>query len=155
MTHMKPGPKRKDFYFYVDKSGDCWNWIGTKNQWGYGRFTRNYKQVFAHREAYEMEFGKLEPGSVVLHKCDNPGCVRPDHLFLGSHSSNQADKVSKNRQAKGSKIGSSVLKEGQVIEIRKKYSFRKVAYKDLAVEYGVCKDTIQKAVRGINWGHLV
>jgi hypothetical protein len=89
-----------------------------------------------------------------MHICDNPACCNPNHIVLGTHADNQKDKFEKNRQAKGEKNGFSLLTNEQVLEARKKYKPRLVTYKMLAKEYGVCKDTMQKAIRGINWKHL-
>lgn len=71
----------------------CWEWIGDKNEKGYGRF--NNKK--AHRLMYEMTYSLFPSNLHVLHKCDNPSCVNPEHLFLGTHSDNMRDKVSKGR----------------------------------------------------------
>lgn len=151
---VRRGPKPPELDSLIDKSGDCWEWLGKKNQWGYGKLSRNGKTMLAHREVYERENGPLPSGTVLMHKCDNPACVNPSHLAIGSHVLNQADKVSKDRQAKGERISSAKLSEEDVCDIRKLYQPRVVTYRMLADEYGVSKDTIQKAIRGINWKHL-
>jgi hypothetical protein len=150
----RAGMRSVDVDALIDKSGYCWEWLGAKNQWGYGRFTRDYKQIMAHRDVYERVNGVIPAGGVLMHKCDNPGCVNPDHLEVGTHSLNQADKTLKGRQAKGEQKGQSILTEAQVLEIRSKYRPRLVTYAMLAHEYGVSRDTLQKAVRGIYWKHL-
>lgn len=154
VAKQKPGSKRLDFEHYIDKTGDCWSWLDRKNDWGYGIYTENAKTVFAHREMYRRHVGDIPSGLVVLHKCDNPACCNPSHLSVGTHRDNQLDKVSKNRQAKGDKNGSAILSSAQVIAMREIYSSGKVTYKQLADLYEVCKDTAQKAIRGISWGHL-
>ena len=151
---QKPGPKRLDLESYIDKSGDCWNWVGFKNQWGYGTFMQDKEKKFAHREMYKRYVGEIPYGFVVLHKCDNPACCNPSHLSAGTHRDNQMDKVEKNRQARGESQGLSKLTEKDVIELRQRYSFGDVTYKMLAESYGVSKDTIQKAVRCIYWRHI-
>lgn len=110
--------------------------------------------IRAHRYVLEHVQGLNIDGKVVLHTCDNPACCNPDHLVVGTHVDNQADKTAKDRQAKGERNGSSVLTEQQVKDMRKKYKFRFCTYKMLAEEYGVSKDTVQKAVRGIYWKHI-
>lgn len=150
----KAGMKPVDVESLIDKNGECWEWLGKKDRCGYGTFGKNYKGVKAHREMYERHYGKIPEGSILLHSCDNPGCVNPSHLSIGTHQDNQRDKFEKDRQAKGETVGSSKLTEKQVIEMREMYSFRKCTYKDLALKYGVSKDTVQKAVRGIYWRHL-
>jgi hypothetical protein len=152
---QSPGCKPHEFWSMVDKKSEseCWNWLGVVNQWGYGRYN-NKGTHMAHRYAYELEHGKSIKGFVAMHKCDNPRCCNVKHLEIGTHADNQHDKVKKNRHAKGEKQGMSILTENQVKEAREKYKPRVVTYKMLAKEYGVCKDTIQKAVRGILWGHI-
>ena len=88
-----------------------------------------------------------------MHTCDTPNCVNPDHIKLGTHVDNQKDKFNKNRQAKGEKIATSKLTQKDVFDARNTYKNEKVTYKQLAAKYGVCKDTMQKAIRGINWSH--
>jgi hypothetical protein len=147
---------KPDFWFWVNVRGEneCWTWLRPLNKWGYGRYRIGNFQAMAHRVAYELTTGKNIDGYVAMHTCDNPSCCNPKHLVLGTHADNQADKYKKNRQAKGEKNGQSLLTEKQVIEARQKYKPRIVTYETLAKEYGVSKDTMQKAIRGIYWKHI-
>ena len=97
----------------------CWEWNGSFLKFGYGRFVIDKKEYQAHRVSYELFNGPIPDGMCVLHRCDNPPCTNPKHLFLGTKNENRKDAVSKNRQAKGSKIASSKLTEIQVLEIRR------------------------------------
>ena len=82
----------------MDKSSDCWVWTGyTHHRDGYGHFSVKRKKVRAHRMSYEFENGPIPEGMGVLHTCDNPPCVRPDHLFLGDQSVNLQDASKKGR----------------------------------------------------------
>lgn len=94
-------PTAERFWEKVDKSGDCWLWIGKKNQNGYGLFTTwengVEKGCGAHRMAYALTHGPIAPGLFALHRCDNPSCVNPDHLFLGDQHANMADASRKGR----------------------------------------------------------
>jgi len=148
--------EKKDFWFWVNvkNKDECWLWLGKLNQWGYGRFYKNGFTAMAHRVAYELTTNKNIDGLIAMHTCDNPACCNPNHLVMGTHADNQKDKYKKNRQAKGEMMGSSILTNEQVIEARKKYKPHKITYQMLANEYGVCKDTMQKAIRKINWKHL-
>lgn len=85
----------------TDKSGECWNWIGTKNRNGYGIIfwgSKKHKpRKMATRVAYEIAYGPFDKSLYVCHKCDNPSCVRPDHLFLGTQFDNMRDCAKKKR----------------------------------------------------------
>lgn len=88
------------FWDGVDKQpGDgCWEWTGHCNDGGYGRVTRQTEDRLAHRYAWELENGPIPDGMFVCHHCDNPPCVRPDHLFLGTHTDNMRDAQRKGRR---------------------------------------------------------
>lgn len=106
-------------------SSDCILWTKAKNKAGYGITWANNKWEYAHRAVVNAS-----KGDVVLHTCDNPSCVNPEHLIIGTHKQNSFDMVRKNRQAKGEQAGNSKLTQEQVTEIRKlkqKLSSRKVA----------------------------
>jgi hypothetical protein len=95
-----PFPER--FWSHVHKTNTCWLWTGRTNPTrGYGRMYYNRHDTDTHRIAWELMHGPIPTDMVVCHRCDNPPCVNPDHLFLGTHADNVADKVAKGRQAKG------------------------------------------------------
>lgn len=84
----------------VDKAGDCWVWTAGRNPKGYGRIGRGGRGegvVLAHRAVWELANGPVPEGLFVLHRCDNPPCVRPNHLFLGTKADNNQDMASKGR----------------------------------------------------------
>jgi hypothetical protein len=101
----------KRFWSKVEKSEECWLWKRHCDKDGYGTFSVgrrfNNTTVNAPRMAWTLTNGEIPKGMCVLHKCDNPPCVRPDHLFLGNHLENARDKVLKGRQSKGIKNGNS------------------------------------------------
>lgn len=78
----------------------CWLWSGARLKRGYGHMGHDGKYLLAHRVAYELEFGPIPEGLLVLHECDNPTCVRPSHLLTGTHADNTADMLSKGRGRK-------------------------------------------------------
>lgn len=90
-----------DFWSRVDKSGDCWLWTGARDGKGYGRLGNKV----ASRLSWELSHGPIPRGKLVCHKCDNPPCVRPDHLFLGSPADNFYDMVAKGRGVRPTKAG--------------------------------------------------
>jgi hypothetical protein len=87
----------------IDDDDSCWEWLRAKDPNGYGKIGVGGKSdgwQFTHRVAYELQIGPIPPGMDVLHTCDNPGCVRGKHLFLGTQSTNMQDMASKGRQAR-------------------------------------------------------
>ena len=85
------------FWQRVDQSDDCWMWQGYKNNYGYGLIGTTGKKTQAHRYSYTLAYGPIPDGLWVLHHCDQPACVRPDHLFLGTTQDNTADMIAKKR----------------------------------------------------------
>jgi hypothetical protein len=84
----------------VDRSGECWVWTSKHNDLGYGMLMVNYQRWYAHRLAWTLANGPIPDGLCVLHRCDNPPCVRPAHLFLGTRTDNAKDRDQKGRGVK-------------------------------------------------------
>lgn len=146
------------FMSKVEKTDRCWNWIGQKTNDGYGRRRVNGKKMLAHRIVWMSLHGDIEFGLCVLHKCDNPSCVNPDHLFIGTHQENMDDKNNKGRQTRsiGEKNGSAKLTKNDVDEIRKLYTKgsnlkSEHSLTGLAKKYGVSFAQIYRIVNFISW----
>lgn len=82
---------------YISDGNRCWIWGGVKDQYGYGRIAYRTQSLKAHRVAFEMRHGPIPDDMVICHSCDNPSCVNPNHLFVGSQSENMQDASRKGR----------------------------------------------------------
>jgi len=139
------------FWAKVLKTNSCWFWLGKLDDDGYGNFqVRKGQKEKAHRVAFKLTKGPIPKGKLVLHHCDNTACVRPKHLFLGTHRSNQADKVAKQRQARGERIFHAKLTKKKVLAIRASKD-RQV---DIALRYGVSQAAISAVITRKVWLHV-
>jgi hypothetical protein len=107
--------------------------------------------------SWEIRYGKLQLDVKVMHRCDNPRCVNPSHLFLGTQQDNVADRQQKGRQArqKGEAHGRAKLTEQQVRELRRSYAGGTCSQEFLAKEYGVAQSKVSEIVAGKLWSHVV
>lgn len=160
MRYISGHNRRADFVVrflsYVDKSLPllCWNWTGGKNKYGYGRINFHGRILAAHRVSYELFVGPFPEHLRVCHSCDNPACVNPSHLFLGTDADNVCDCISKGRNCRGERVASAKLTEQQVLDIRAKYANGLALQRELASEYGVSRMQISDIVCGKAWKHL-
>lgn len=157
-------PIEDRFWKHVDKGNgtmrECWLWTGaTDGRWGYGHVIVNGVQRKAQRVSYELMVGPVPDGMCVLHDCptgDDPRCVNPSHLWLGTKGDNNRDREAKGRgrQCKGENNGRSKLTEDQVREIRAKYATGNYTFLALAPEYGVSNVAIRLVCRRITYTHV-
>ena len=128
-----------NFWQRVKKEDSCWIWIGVRTCKGYGTFSVKGKHYRAHRLSYTMHIGEIPSRVLVCHKCDNPSCVNPDHLFLGTPLTNMQDKMTKGRW-QGPRRALSSEKELEIAERWKPYQNTS----QLAEEFGVTNRMISK-----------
>ena len=136
------------FWTKVSKSDGCWEWQAARDRDGYGQFGVFRRQTKAHRFSWEITNGPIPPGMIVCHTCDNPSCVRPDHLFVGTHQDNQRDKWNKGRANHH-----RILTEPDVIEIRELHDGG-MSHRQIALRKGVSKPTICGIVKRRQWRHV-
>jgi hypothetical protein len=141
------------FWSKVEKTDGCWLWTAFKNPKGYGQLTYHQRRYLAHRFAWKITFGPVPVGAEVLHHCDNPACVRPDHLFIGCHADNMHDMVQKERSARGERHSQSKLTENDVRQIRSEHAIG-ATYRSLAEKYGVKPNAIGSVVTFDHWKHV-
>lgn len=164
-----PWPKRKDqerrlycspacreipaverFWTQVKKTAQCWEWTGRVDRDGYGEFY----PVQAHRFSWQLHNGSIPDGMCVLHRCDNPPCTNPDHLFLGTVTDNNNDRIAKGRSLRGNNHGMAKLADRQIREIRRRYREGGITQQRLGDEYGVDQTNISLIIRRHSWKGL-
>lgn len=146
----------------VNNSTGCWEWNKTKNNHGYGQLTVNKKTAFAHRLSYELFNGEIPNGSQVLHKCDNPSCINPAHLSIGTASDNMRDCYNRGRSKlkpnsmPGTQNPSAKLNATDVLEIRKLLKNGHRQHK-IAKLFGISQSNVSDIKRGVIWNetHIV
>jgi hypothetical protein len=128
----------------------CWEWDGLRDRQNYGVVSHNGKRDSTHRVSWELSYGIIPDGMCVLHRCDNPPCVRPTHLFLGTRGDNNRDRSAKGRNSRKSR---KTLSTDQVLYVRSMKGIKSGSI--LAEELDVSQPTISSIWTGRNWSHLI
>ncbi len=154
LTYYDFTPEQQ-FWFMVDIKGpkDCWKWLGTVNDAGYGQASIKGVFGYAHRYSYMLVKGPIPDNKDLCHTCDFTTCVNPDHLFPCTKPENNFDKVMKGRQAKGSKNSGAKINETEIEHIR---GLKTAGWsvKQLAVEFGLHVTTIRQIINRDTWKHV-
>lgn len=153
------GTAEERFLRHIEKTDSCWNWTGRLVGKGYGSLGlggAGAKGILAHRLSYQMHKGEIPEGMVVMHKCDNPRCVNPDHLDVGTQSQNIKDALSRGRKlmpthkVRGDECGASKLTSEQVLSIRAST----LSLNEMAEQYGVSRSAIERVRYRKTWRHI-
>jgi DNA-binding CsgD family transcriptional regulator len=134
----------QNFWAKVNKSGNCWEWTGAKKKRGYGNVSINHKVYSAHAISFLLANGRMPlAGFIILHTCDNPTCVNPDHLREGTHIENMLDMRRKGRA-------------GVKLTPRQAETIRSASgtQREIAARFGVSRETVGQIKRGITWERL-
>lgn len=145
------------FWEKVRKTDGCWLWTANTNEFGHGKYWDGIRVENAHRHSWRIHNGPIPDGLSVLHRCDVPDCVNPQHLFLGTQSDNIHDMMKKGRRGytglRGEKNPHGKLDEAKVYEIRRRGDAGEPIYL-LAKEFRVGWTAVDRIVRRLNWKHL-
>jgi hypothetical protein len=143
----------------VGEPDKCWLWMGCLGRGGYGSFStwgKNKSCTGAHRMAWELTNGPVPSGLCVCHRCDNPPCVNPRHLFIGTRTDNLHDASVKGRirAPMGTTSPNAKLTDEAVREIRRRYALGETLQRELGKEFGVSQEEIGAIVRRRKWRHV-
>ncbi len=169
MARAKRRGDAERFWTKVDKSGECWLWTAGMNRQGYGKFWVDGRDMPAHRFSYQLAHGPIPDGKCVCHNCpggDNPACVNPAHLWLGTDAENTADRHNKGRDARGERHASRTkpervargerhpmakLTRQDAETIRRLYAAGGVSQRELARRFGMSPSQIGNITSGKHW----
>jgi hypothetical protein len=140
------------FWSKVKRMEEHWIWGGGRFDNGYGKVKRSGKTWRVHRLIYAMSYGN--PPAHVLHHCDVPLCIKPRHLFDGTHQDNMDDMMLKDRSCRGQRNTKAKLTDSDIIRIKKEYATGGIRQIDLARRYGVHQTAISHIVTGRTWKHI-
>jgi len=151
----RPRPLAERFWEKVDvrSPDECWPWLASTKQGGYGKIVGdNGRLLLAHRAAYQLAVGPTPDNLVVCHRCDNPNCVNPAHLFLGTQAENLRDMRAKGRgnPPRGNRHPNARLNDSLVTSIRADAR----SHRQLARAYGIGKSTVGMIKAGATWTHV-
>ena len=161
MFKHKPNEQQVErFFYYVSRRGDdeCWLWEGTRDKHGYGIYSVNSILYKAHRAMYYFYYGEFDTSLMCCHSCDNPSCVNPHHLWLGTQRENSLDRHRKGRTRTGHLFGednpSAKLTSNDVLWIRENYNPKVWSTRKLAKKFKVSQTKIRQILNREAWKHI-
>jgi hypothetical protein len=138
----------------VEIGDGCWGWHGSTNDKGYPHLKVAGTVELAHRVGYRLLVGPIPAGMFLCHHCDNPGCVKPGHMFIGTHDDNMRDMVSKGRACKGERQPNSKLTENAAREIKRLLRAGERTSRSIAAQFGIHEQTVAGIKQGRTWRHV-
>jgi hypothetical protein len=153
---------KEKFWTYVDKKSNnkCWEWKKSLTKTGYGKYWYNNKCHLSHRLAYIFAFGNIPQNKFVCHKCDNPKCCNPNHLFLGTPKQNTDDMIRKQRQQNYSNVlygenhPRAKLNNNDIKEIRFLHKNKLMKVKEIAKKFNISIPTLECIIYNKTWKHI-
>lgn len=159
-ARVQPRPSFTErFWQFVTpcSTDECWPWKGNTNKTGYGYMSVHDRNELSHRVSYELHNGPIPDGLWVLHRCDNPPCCNPYHLFLGTDADNVADMMAKGRHgytgSRGESNAFAKLTEADVALIRALYS-QGMERREIGEQFDVAQNTVNRVIRRESWRHV-
>lgn len=148
--------QRLNHYGWDVTPGGCWEWRGYRQSRGYGmlRVPDLGKQVLVHRLAHELWTGPIPDGLEVLHSCDNPPCMNPAHLSVGTHAKNMGEASERGRMPRGESAPAAKLSAADVSAIRAEYAAGGIKQADLGIRYRITDSAVSMIVNHKRWQHL-
>lgn len=140
---------------HIISKADCWLTDLYCNRSGYPKISVNQQPINASRASFQLYKGEISKGMFVLHKCDNPACINPEHLFLGTQKENMEDMASKSRSTIGSKNPKAKLNEEQVLEIKRLLSETDLTQEKIAESFNVDRKIVSGIKNGKIWKHVI
>lgn len=145
--------------YRVNPVSGCWKWIASYAPGGYGQFCFDGSMRRAHRVSWIIHNGPIPEGMLVCHRCDNPSCVNPEHLFLGTHKDNMRDMIAKGRDnlvisPKGEDQHLSKLTEDKVLSMRKLRKETGMPYIKIGELFGISESASHAAITKVTWRHI-
>jgi hypothetical protein len=153
LTKVLSAMSLKDHFdrcYVPEPMSGCWLWVNAGFGYGYSMFSHRGYIERSHRASWRIHKGQIPDGLMVCHKCDNPACVNPDHLFLGTNKDNLGDMVRKGRSRRGSRQWKASITEEQAIAI---FVDQRPRIK-IAEEYGTSIDVVHRIKQRTRWKHI-
>ena len=148
-------PLLERFWESIKKTSSCWMWVGSRDKDGYGYLSTPRGDIKAHRLAHELHSKMPIPrGLLCCHSCDNPPCVNPAHLFLGTNKDNLSDAALKLRMHCGEEHGNSKLTESKVLKIRSLYASHLHSQEEIGKLFGINQTQVSRVVSRKQWRHI-